>query len=227
VKLRFIIALLITGLLVISAGAEENGSVQNRNSVTANSSRPQTSSRAARPQAGERQVPPGSRDDYAERGSDNSSKDKIVVDVWSSATEEPDTTKLSPGFAVAALNAASRLQLTERKMANSIKMGYPLGEFWIQTDFDAIDESLRLSAVSATTDADRQALQLLNEQTSRLRLWSDWMIEQKNQMRLANYYISPAPLDNDERFQNTVACTTYLISTLASGRLQEENRSCR
>ncbi len=224
---RLMIALLITGVLVISAAAEGNSTALTTNSVTARSARPQTSSKAARPEGGERQVPPGWRDGYAERGSDNSSKDTIVVDVWSTATEEPDTTKLSPGFAVAALNAASRLQFTERRVANSIKMGFMLGEFWTNIDFDAIDQSLAVAALSATNDADRQTLQELQEQTNRLREWCAWMIEQKNQMRLANYYMSSAPLDNDEQFQNTVTCTRYLISTLASGRLQDEDRSCR
>ena len=152
----------------------------------------------------------------------------IVVHVWSSTgskTNEPDPAVLSRGFAVAALSAASRLQFTERRIANSIKQGFPLGEFWIQTDFDSIDDSLRVASLSATNDADRQTLQQLQTQTQRLRLWSDWLINQNRRLALADYYTSPARLDNDESFQSAVGCTNFLLSTLASGKTAE-NSSC-
>jgi len=181
----------------------------------------------------EPEIPPGSRDGhgYPQRSSDHDAW-TVRVDVWSSATsveakpKEADPATLSRSFAGAALNAATRLKFTERRIANSIKMGFPLGEFWIQTDFDSIDDSLRLAALSATNDADRQALQQLETQTQHLRRWSDWLIQQRRELRLADYYTSPSPLDNDEKFQNTVACTNFLMSMLANGRLAEES-SCQ
>jgi hypothetical protein len=107
-------------------------------------------------------------------------------------------------------------------------MGFPLGGgFWIQTDLDAIDDSLGMAALAATNEADREALQELQNQTNRLRDWCYWLIDQSRNLRLANYFISAEPLDNDERFQNTVTCTRFLLSMLASGRLQEGDRSCR
>jgi hypothetical protein len=179
------------------------------------------------------EVPPGSRDGQGyPQSSSNHAAWTIRVDVSSSATsvdpkpKEADPAALSTGFAVAALNAASRLKFTERRITNSIKMGFPLGEFWIQTDLDSIDDSIAQAAVSATNEADRQGLQQLETQTQRLRLWSDWLIKQNRQQRLAEYYISASPLDNDERFQNTVTCTNFLISMLAGGRLAE-NSSCQ
>jgi hypothetical protein len=179
------------------------------------------------------EIPLGSRDGqgHPQHSSDHDTW-TIRVDVWSSATsvdakpKEADPATLSRGFADAALNAATRLKFTERRIANSIKMGFPLGEFWIQTDFDSIDDSLRLAALSATNDADRQALQRLETEIQHLRLWSDWLIQQRRELRLADYYISPSPLDNDEKFQNTVACTNFLMSMLASGRLAEDS-SCQ
>ncbi len=164
-----------------------------------------------------------------------SSRDKddtIVVDVWSAAAPEgaeakkPDASKLSPSFTVAALSAATRMQFTERKIANSIRMGFGLGEFWIQLDFDAIDDALGVAALSAKNDADQQTLQQLQEEASRLHAWCDWLIEQKHDMRLADYYISPSALNNDEQYQSAVACNNFLLSMLKSGRFAEDN-SCR
>ena len=157
-------------------------------------------------------------------------EDTIIVDVWSRAAQakEADPTRLSPGFAAMALSASSRIQFTQRRITNSIKMGFPLGGgFWIQTDLDAIDDSLRMAALSATNEADRETLQELQNETARLRDWCNWLIDQNRNLRLANYFISPATLDNDERYQNTVACNNFLMSMLASGRLQDEDRSCR
>ncbi len=219
-KPRLMIALLITGVLVISATAQENLSAQTTNIVL--TLLPWEPVSGTGIHSAQTQVPPESRTGEGAQ----QDKGTIVVDVWSSA-READPSRLSRGFAVTALNAASRMQFTQRRIENSIKRGFPLGEFWIRTDLDGIDDSLRMAAVAAANDADRQALQELQDQSNRLRIWCDWLIEQNREMRLADYYISPARLDNDERFQSAVACNRFLISMLASGRLAEEDRSCR
>ena len=233
VNSRLMIALLISGVLVISASAQTNRSPNGTNSVMARLDVPQPSSMAIR--AKQTPVLPGSHDAEAppQSGSVNSEA-TIVVDVWSSAAQPPakpqqaDPARLSPGFAATALSAASRIQFTQRRITNSIKMGFPLGGgFWIQTDLDAIDDSLRMAALAATNEADRESLQQLQSETNRLREWCDWLIDQNRNLRLANYFISPATLDNDERYQNTVACNNFLMSMLASGRLKEEDHSCR
>ena len=174
---------------------------------------------------------PGSSQSNLTEGTTDNRQHTIVVDVWSSAVQTPkkeDPARLSRGFAVAASDAANRLQFTERRITNSIRMGFPLGGgFWIQTDLDSIDDSLRLAALSARNDADQQVLQKLQTQTDRLRAWCGWLIEQNRTLRLAIYFISPEPLDNDEEYQNTVTCTRFLLSMVARGRLEEEDRSCR
>lgn len=177
---------------------------------------------------------PGRPRDRLTEGTSENRQHTIVVNVWSSAAEAPITAnkaysaKLSRVFAVAASDAATRLQFTERRITNSIRMGFPLGgAFWIRTDLDAIDESLRLAALSATNDADQQALQQLQTQTDRLRAWCNWLIEQNRSLRLANYFVSPEPLANDTEYQNTITCTGFLLSMVGRGRLEEEDRSCR
>ncbi len=177
---------------------------------------------------------PGTPQNRLTDGTSDNRRHTIVVDVWASAAEaqvkpkNADPAKLSRAFAIAASETASRLQFTERRITNSIRMGFPLGGgFWIQTDLDAIDDSLRLAALSATNDADQQTLQQLQTQSDRLRAWCNWLIEQNRSMRLANYFISPEPVANDAEYQNTITCTRFLLSMVARGRLEEEDRSCR
>ena len=223
---RVMIALLVTGLLVVSGAqktvAQEKSSAENTNSVTGRSPQQQPSSKTIR--ATQTQVPPESRDDEGYPQKSDNTEEKITVEVWSTVDNaEPD--KLSPDFAPAALTAAFRMQSTERKIENSIRRGFPLGEFWIQTDLEGIDDSLKVAALSVTNEADRQALQQLENQSSRLRLWSDWLIGQNRNLALTEYYISSSTLDNDQRFQNSVACTKFLISMLSSRTLADDN-SC-
>jgi hypothetical protein len=194
-KRHWIIAFTLTGLLVISAVAQETAG-ESTNSV-------------ATPQQ-----------ESPSRG------DTITVNVWSSAEPAPtEPVKVSTQFAAAGLNAAFKMEKTERSIENSLRRGFPLGEFWIQNDLDTIDDSLKMAELAVANDADRQALQQLEKQSTRLRLWSNWLIDQNRHLALTEYYISQSTLDNDERFVNSVACTKFLVSMLSS-RTLAENNSC-
>ena len=218
-KSKWTIGLLIVCALAMSAVAQENSSQtpnsvveQRQGSAGSSLSKAQTSQKV-----------------HAHKTSDNN-EHTIIVDVWSSASSsaestEPERVKMSPDFATAGLTAAFRMESTERKIENSIRRGFPLGEFWIQNDLAEIDDSLKLAALSVANDTDLQALQQLERQGSRLRLWSDWLINENHNLALTEYYISTAALDSDERFQNSVACTKFLVSMLTNRTLAEDN-SC-
>jgi hypothetical protein len=196
VKRHWMLAFLFSGALVISTTAQDVNA-QSMNSVVTQ-----------------------------QQGSSDSSEHTIVVDVWSkSGPEGPEPVKVSSAFAAAGLNAAFKMELTERKIENSIRRGFPLGEFWIQNDLAEVDDALKLAALSAANDADQQALQELEKQCTRLRTWSDWLIDQNRRLALTEYYISSSTLDNDEQFQNSVACTKFLVSMLSSRTLAQAN-SC-
>ena len=227
---RLIVIVLITGVLLPWAVAQENTSAQNTNPAITRAQQLGPGSKAMHPT--EPQVPHQSPNvEGYPQGSGDSRQGTIAVDVWSSATsaaaqpEEDGPAKLSPDFARAALTAALKMQLTEHRVENTIKKGYPLIDFWIQTDLDGIDDSLRVATLSVTNDSDRQALQQLENQSSRLHLWSDRLIDANRNLRLGDYFMSASVLDNDERFQSSVACTKFLVSMLASRRLADDN-SC-
>ena len=161
-----------------------------------------------------------------QQGSSDNSEHTIVVNVWSkSEPEGPEPVKVSSAFAAAGLNAAFKMELTERKIENSLRRGFPLGEFWIQNDLAEVDDALRLAAVSVANEADQQALRELEKQSTRLRTWSDWLIDQNRHLALTEYYISSSTLDNDQQYQKSVACTKFLVSMLSSRTLAQAN-SC-
>jgi hypothetical protein len=196
VKRHWMLAFLIAGALVISTVAQD-GNAQSTNTVVSQ-----------------------------QQGSSDSREHTIVVNVWSkSGTEGPDPVKVSSAFAAAGLNGAFKMELTERKIENSLRKGFPLDEFWIQNDLAEVDDALKLAALSVANDTDQQALQELEKQSTRLRTWSDSLIDNNRHLALTEYYISSSTLDNDEQFQNSVACIKFLVSMLSSRTLAQAN-SC-
>jgi hypothetical protein len=202
--------ILIAWLLASSAVAQENDAPATNGIVTQQQS------------ADAKAYPQGSHDDAGHT---------ITVDVWSPSPSnatppnEGGPAKVSRNFAAAGLNAAFRMESTERKIENSLRRGFPLGEFWIHSDLAEIDDSLKVAELSVANNSDREALQQLEQQSKRLHAWSDWLIQKNRNLALTEYYISSSTLDKDESFQSSVACTKFLVSMLASRRLAEDS-SC-
>src|SRR5271157_1680523 len=168
VKRHWMLAFLIAGALVISTVAQDVNAQSTNTVVT------------------------------QQQGSRDNGENTIVVSVWSkSEPEGPKPVKVSSAFAAAGLNATFKMEQTERQIENSIRRGFPLGEFWIQNDLAEVDDALKLTALSVANDADQQALQELEKQSTRLRTWSDWLIDQNRHLALTEYYISSSTLDND------------------------------
>jgi hypothetical protein len=136
------------------------------------------------------------------------------------------TPALSRDFAGSALTAAAQIRDWEMHLAYTIRNGYPLSEYWIVSDRDRAADALQLAVSAAKREADRAALMQLANLFGSVQSWSDARVEDKRNLRLANYYMSASALENDELFQQTISCTSYLISMLASGRLAEDT-NCR
>jgi hypothetical protein len=131
-------------------------------------------------------------------------------------------TALSQDFAISALTAIAQVRDWEMHLAYTLKNGYPLSEYWVISDRDHALDALQFAVSAAKREADRAALVQLVQLFGNVQSWSDARLEDKRNLRLANYYMSALALDNDELFQQTISCTNFLISMLASGRLAEE-----
>lgn len=158
-------------------------------------------------------------------------EDTIVVNVWaaehdSAVSAQPAKTVLSRDFAASALRASAKIRNWQLHLAYALKSGYPLSAFWIDSDRGQAADALQLAGLAAKEEADRAALVQLVDLFGKVQSWSDARLEDKRNMRLANYRMSASALDNDESFQNIVSCTSSLMSMLANGRLAEET-TCR
>jgi hypothetical protein len=131
----------------------------------------------------------------------------------------------SPGFSKGFLNAGIESAATLREwhatLASAIENGYPVtagsfGGYRAQSQ-----TNLRLASVAATTDSDRSAYQLLNNEFQNMSKLSDRYVDQRANMT----YISPDSLQNDGLNQRFIACGRSLSAMAASGQFNDDG-SC-
>lgn len=151
---------------------------------------------------------------------------RIVVDVFApadvpSSFPAADAAGLSKEFKVSALKATSALSTWQRHLEYTIKNGYPPSELWMVQDHDESATALHVAAATASNDAERSAVQQLASIHEYLRVWSKDFLLAYNQMRMAQYYMSPAALAKDENFQRAAACTESLAGVLQNGHLSD------
>jgi hypothetical protein len=143
-----------------------------------------------------------------------------------SAAADANGPALSKGFVVASLRAMSAMRDWQGHLAYMIRNGYPLAEQWLSEDSNRAADTLLLAAQAASTRGDRSAIIELNNQYRNLQQWSDYIVNSKRNMQLANLYLTPNGLDGDPLFQKMVSCANFLTPMLASGRMSEST-SCQ
>jgi hypothetical protein len=127
----------------------------------------------------------------------------------------------SKGFLNAGIEAAATLREWHATLASAIENGYPVtagsfGRYRAQSQ-----TNLRLASVAATTDSDRSAYQLLNNEFQNMSKLSDRYVDQRANMT----YISPDSLQNDGLNQRFIACGRSLSAMAASGQFNDDG-SC-
>ena len=136
----------------------------------------------------------------------------------------PERTKAAPlsrNFGTTGLRAAELLRDWQQHIAFTFQNGYPLSEASIFFDRDRAADALGLAALAASNDADRAALQQLRNLFANLQHWSDGLVEDKRNLRLALYYMSPTALDDDPVFQKNAECGRSIALMLASKQLPD------
>ena len=143
-----------------------------------------------------------------------------------SAAADASGPALSKGFVLTSLRAMSAMRDWQAHLAYMIRNGYPLAEQWLSEDSNRAADMLVLAAQAASTRGDRSAIIELNNQYRNLQQWSDYIVESKRKLQLANLYMTPNGLDGDPLFQKMVSCANFLTPMLASGRMSEST-SCQ
>jgi hypothetical protein len=129
---------------------------------------------------------------------------------------------LSRDFMRAGIEEIATMREWASTLANAIQNGYPVTENWVANYREQAAHDLRLASAAASTEADRNAFQLLTHEFEAVREWCNKLIQERQSMSTARYALSPSALLNEPSSQKIVACGHFLASMLASSSFQDD-----
>ncbi len=138
------------------------------------------------------------------------------------APDQPAASGFSREFMRAGIEEIARMREWGSPLAYAIRNGYPITEQWVAGYRDQATHGLSVASIAATTEADRQALQLLTNEFESVKEWSNRLVEARNSMDTAKYAMSSSALQNDPLSQKIVTCGRFLATMLASGQFQDD-----
>lgn len=171
----------------------------------------------------------------AAQGALNFQGTRIILTVPASAAPTPpsapvaqqntDSNQLSQAFVKAGIEEIALLREWASPLAYAMQNGYPItGEAVSQYRAQAAS-GLQLAKAAAQTDADHNAVQLLNKEFTAVDQWANKLLQARKSMDAANYAMSHSALRDDPLSQKILACGHFLTSMLGSGTFQDDG-SC-
>jgi hypothetical protein len=131
----------------------------------------------------------------------------------------------SPGFSKDFLKAGIEEMTVIREwrgaLVNAVQNGYPVTDEFVAGYRGQAATNLKLASVSASTDSDRNAFQLLSNEFDNMQKLSNKILSARKNMN----YISPDALKDDPLDQKILTCARSLASMAASGQFQDDG-SC-
>jgi hypothetical protein len=123
---------------------------------------------------------------------------------------------------IAGIETIAQMREWASTMANAIQHGYGVTEGWAADYREKAAYSLRQASASASTDADRSALQLLTNEFESVEAWSNELIEAKKSMDTAKYSTSSSALRNEPLSQKIISCGHFLGTMLGSAEFKDD-----
>jgi hypothetical protein len=103
-----------------------------------------------------------------------------------------------------------------------VTFGIPVTGSWPQDYRDKVENSLSQASVAASNGADRDALQVLQNEAGNLRDWAASVIGARQALN-AQQSITPNALQNDKTLQKIAACGDFLNSMVVSGVYSDDS----
>ena len=141
------------------------------------------------------------------------------------AASQPVSPGFSRPFMGAGIEALASMREWGSTLVVAIRNGFPLGNAINPYRGRAADK-VRLAGAAASTDDDRNGLELLRKELNDVQAWSDKLVNARNSMSAANFTMSETAMQEDPMFQGIVQCGQYLAQMLASGSFQDAG-ACR
>jgi len=140
----------------------------------------------------------------------------------STAPQTPEG--LSKDFQKIAVFTLAEMREWKGAISTVVTSGIPVVGTWSQDYHDRGEADLMQAALAASTEPDRQALQLLQQQFTRLSEWADTVLGEREALN-ADRTINPNSLQNDQSLAKISQCGQFLSSMIVSGTFSNDS-SC-
>jgi hypothetical protein len=127
----------------------------------------------------------------------------------------------SKDFLKAAIETMSEIREWRSALLVAVENGYKVTDLWLDHYRAPAAKNLRLASIAATTDSDRNALQLLSKELDHMQELSNRILTARKNLN----YISPDMLKKDPLDQKILKCARSLAAMAASGEFQDDG-SC-
>jgi len=136
--------------------------------------------------------------------------------VTPSATPSQTTQGLSKDFAKAASAELAEMREWRGALGTMITYGLAVSGSWAQEYHAQVEEGLRQAMVAASTDADRNALQLIRNEYDKLAGWAGDVFAERQALDGART-MDPNATQNDAALAKIMSCGRFLNVMLVSG----------
>ncbi len=128
---------------------------------------------------------------------------------------------LSRDFAAAAIAELAEMREWRGAIRAMITYGLAVSETWAQSFQDQVQVGLQQAGVAATTEADRNALQLLRNEAGLLTSWANGVYAARQALNGATT-VDPNALQNDPALAKIRACGQFLNGMLVTGAFADD-----
>jgi hypothetical protein len=151
--------------------------------------------------------------------------DRIVLTISPGASSAPPPPPpppegLSKEFAREAIAVLAEMREWRGAIGTTRSYNVPFTGTWPQDYHDHMESSLQHVAIAASTDADRDALQLLENDFDNLSSWASDVIAERQALN-ATKTVDPNLMQNDQTLAKISTCSSFLSSMLVSGEFAD------
>jgi hypothetical protein len=132
--------------------------------------------------------------------------------------------KLSRDFSSAAISALAAMREWRVAVRAMVLYGLAVSETWVQAYHQQTLDALEQAGVAASTDADKDALQLLRSEADMMTSWANQVEADRQQLNGAKV-VDPNALKDDPTLAKIQKCSQFLNSMVLSGTFNDDS-SC-
>lgn len=154
-------------------------------------------------------------------GSLSFSGNQITLSLHGATGSQPGSQGFTQSFLSAGIEAMSEIREWRSALQTAVQYGFPTNSDWINHYSGPATAAVRQASVAASTDADRNAAQLIGNELGFMQQLSDKMISARKNLS----YIAPDALQTDPLDAKIVSCAHSLGAMEASGQFHDDG-SC-